>query len=171
VSGAANRVAPRIGWRRSWIPAHLRRRLLAAVLAAAAVVLAVASLHKPTRPQPVATTGPHPAAGTRLMQSLAAGQVAAPVRLVDPGVAQLLHAGDTVDVLAAPAAVTGAGDSSQAPARVVARGVRVLAVPPVAGPGSDTGGTLVVLGVSRNDATALAGAEAGGRLSVTLVPP
>jgi Flp pilus assembly protein CpaB len=82
-------------------------------------------------------------------------------------VAPLLHAGVTVDVLAAPDSPDGSASPSLA--RVVAQGVRVLAVS--ASSASDSSlGTLVVLAVSRSDAQALAGAEAGGRLSVALEP-
>jgi pilus assembly protein CpaB len=95
--------------------------------------------------------------------------VAAPVRLVDPGVAPLLHPGETVDVLAAPESPAGPADASQSLARVVAQGVRILAVSPPTTSDSSLG-TLVVLAVTRGDAQALAGAEAGGRLSVTLEP-
>lgn len=100
------------------------------------------------------------------MSGLRPGQVAAPIRLVDPGIAPLLHPGVTVDVLAAPGSPDGA-DAGQSLALVVARDVRVLAVR--ASSASDSGlGALVVLAVSRADAQALAGAESGGRLSVTL---
>ena len=50
--------APRIGWRRTWVPAHLRRRLLAAVLAGAAAVLALNSIRSPTTGQTTANRAP-----------------------------------------------------------------------------------------------------------------
>ena len=149
-------------WRGGFAPVHWRRRLLAAALAAAGVLLALASL------KPAAHVTPRPASAQprALASALRAGQVAAPVRLVDPGVAPLLHSGDVVDVLAAPESPTGAADASTSPARVVAQRVRVLTV---SSPGSDTSlGSLVVLAVSPDDAAALAGAEAGGRLSAVL---
>ena len=113
--------------------------------------------------------------GDPLIAHLGADQVAAPIRLVDPQVGTLLHPGAKVDVLAASQSPTGPGDDAQSPARVIAAGVRVLAVPAGSASGSSaassTGGSLVVLGVSRSEAQALAGAEAGGRLSVVLVAP
>lgn len=106
-----------------------------------------------------------------LVGKLGADQVAAPIRLIDPGVGALLRAGSYVDVLAAASSSTGSADDAQAPARVVAYGVRVLAVPPAGSSVAGAGGSLVVLEVSRSEAQALAGAEAGGRLSVTLTRP
>jgi Flp pilus assembly protein CpaB len=92
--------------------------------------------------------------------------VAAPVRLVDPGVGALLQAGAVVDVLAVPESPIGATDAAPRPATVVAERVRVLAVPRAAAGGDAS--TLVVLAVTRVEARALAGAEAGGRLSIVL---
>jgi pilus assembly protein CpaB len=138
--------------------------VLAAVLAAAAVLIALSSLHRPTPPAATRSSTDNPSEA--LVSGLRPGQVAAPIRLVDPGIAPLLHPGVTVDVLAAPGSPDGA-DAGQSLALVVARDVRVLAVR--ASSASDSGlGALVVLAVSRADAQALAGAESGGRLSVTL---
>jgi hypothetical protein len=149
-------------WRGGFVSPHVRRRLLAAVLAAAGVLIALASL----TPAPQATPRSAAAPPSTLAGSLRAGQVAAPVRLVDPGVAPLLHSGDVVDVLSAPESPTGSAEVAVSPAPVVAQHVRVLAVTP---PGSDSSlGTLVVLAVTPSDAQALAGAEAGGRLSVVV---
>lgn len=162
---------PRFGWRRPWVPAHLRRRLLAALLAAAAALLALTSLHPPN---PASTRGP--TAGHAAVDPLTAGlrpdQVAAPVRLVDPQVGGLLRIGALVDVLAATQSSTGPADDTRSPARVIAQGVRVLAVPTSASSAagsSGSTGSLVVLAVSHIEAEALAGAEAAGRLSVVLV--
>jgi Flp pilus assembly protein CpaB len=140
--------------------------LLAAVLASAGVLIALSSLERgPHSPaEPAATS-----ASAGLLSGLRPGQVAAPVRLVDPGVAPLLHPGERVDVLAAPESPAGPADASQTLARIVAQGVRVLAVSPPSTSDSSLG-TLVVLAVSRADAQALAGAEAAGRLSVMLEP-
>jgi Flp pilus assembly protein CpaB len=104
-----------------------------------------------------------------LLSRLGPGFVAAPVRLVDPGVAPLLQSGMRVDVLAAPESPTGSVDTAPTLARAVARGVRVLAVT-APGAADSNLGTLVVLAVTPSDAQALAGAEASGRLSVTLEP-
>jgi hypothetical protein len=148
-------------WRGGWIAPHLRRRILAALLAAAGVLVAFSSL-KPSAPE--ATVGPSSAA---VQLDGLGGLVAAPVRLADPGVAPLLHAGLRVDVLAAPESPTGSADASGALARVIAHDVRVIAVRPPDAADANLG-TLVVLGVTPADARALAGAEAAGRLSVTL---
>jgi Flp pilus assembly protein CpaB len=148
-------------WRSGFVPHHVRRRLLAAGLAAAGVLIAISSL------KPAAHVPGRSAAPTTLASRLHARQVAAPVRLVDPGVASLLHSGDVVDVLTAPESPTGSADATtQALAGVVAQHVRILAVTPSSGDSSL--GTLVVLAVTPSDAQALAGAEAGGRLSVVL---
>ena len=130
----------------------------------AGVLFGLSSLKTGPRPPSKAAASPSAA----LLSALRPGQVAAPVRLVDPGVAPLLHAGESVDVLAVADSPAGPAAASQTVARIVAAGVQVLAVPPAT---SDSSlGTLVVLAVSRADAQALAGAEAGGRLSVTLEP-
>jgi Flp pilus assembly protein CpaB len=92
-----------------------------------------------------------------------AGSVAAPVRIADASAARMLRPGMVVDVLAAPGE---AFVPSQAPATVVAAGVRVLSV---AGPDelSAAGGALVVLATTAATAAALATAESTGRLSIT----
>ncbi|HEX4018560.1 MAG TPA: RcpC/CpaB family pilus assembly protein [Frankiaceae bacterium] len=151
------------GWRGSWVPGHLRRRLLAAAMAAAAVLIGLSSLHRPSAPAAAHSGAASPSQA--LLAGLHPGQVAAPIRLVDPGVAPLLQPGVSVDVLAAPDSADGT--STAALARVITKHVRVLSVG--APSTSDANlGTLVVLAVSPADAQALAGAEAGGRLSVTL---
>jgi Flp pilus assembly protein CpaB len=110
-------------------------------------------------------------AGSQPLAGLSPGQVAAPIRLVDPDIGPLLKPGAAVDVLATPEVADGSPASSSEPARLVVRGVRVLAVPvPSAPSGSPSQGTLAVLAVTRSDAQALAGAEASGRLSVVFEP-
>ena len=120
---------------------------------------------------PTAAPVASPPHAAQLGDDLGADQVAAPIRLVDPGVAALLRVGSYVDVLAATSSPTGSADDTQSPARVIAYGVRVLAVPATSATATSAGGSLVVLEVSRGQAQALAGAEAGGRLSVTLTRP
>jgi pilus assembly protein CpaB len=166
---AASPAVLRIGWRRSWLAPHLRRRLLAGALAAAGVVLALSSVHRPVA---APRTAANPGVGVTAIARLAPGLVAAPVRLADADVAPLLHAGMRVDVLMAGS--TGeTGLPAAAKATVVAQDVRILSVQPAQnGPASSTntsGGTLVVLAVTSSDAQALAGGEASGRLSVTLL--
>lgn len=98
--------------------------------------------------------------GSGLLQGK--GLVAAPVRLADPATAALLHAGDRVDVLAAP---TGGTDPT-ATALIVASGVQVLAVPTT----DDTGeGALVVVAATPAVAARLAAAAVGARLSITVL--
>ena len=119
--------------------------------------LVLLSANRSTPPQPQA-----PAA----VAGLAPGEVAAPVRLADPALADLLHSGAVIDVLAVPESPTGPAEAA-ALASVVAASIRVLRVP-----ATDTGavgGSLVVLAVTPDEALALAGAQASGRLSVTLV--
>ena len=93
------------------------------------------------------------------------GQALVPVRLDDPAVAALLRVGDRVDVVASPA------DGS--PARVIAAGARVLALPgaqPSSGPfgGADSRGPLVLLEVSPAESGELVQAETRHRLTVVL---
>jgi pilus assembly protein CpaB len=160
--------ALRIGWRRSWIAPHLRRRLLAGILAAAGVLLALSAVHAPAAKVPVAAAPVR----TTSLSGLETGLVAAPVRLADADLAPLLHPGMRVDVLVA-GSTSDAGLPAAAEATVVARDVQVLSVGPQgstsASSTNTSGGTLVVLAVTRSDAQALAGGEAAGRLSVSLL--
>ena len=94
----------------------------------------------------------------------AAGLVAVPVRLADPGAALLLGPGDRVDVLAAASDADAPSE-----ARVVATGATVVTVP--AETAGDLGeGALVVLAVPARTARVLAAAAARSRLSVVLRP-
>lgn len=92
--------------------------------------------------------------------------VAAPVRIADGGVARLLQAGDRVDVLAA----STRGETLGRPARVVAAGVRVVAIPRRGGGTARVAGqgTLIVVAATPEDAAQLAGAAVTSRLTVTL---
>jgi Flp pilus assembly protein CpaB len=101
--------------------------------------------------------------GSGLLQT--AGLVAAPVRLADTATVALLHAGDRVDVLAAPTSA----DSPAGSAVTVAHGVLVLAVP--GGEDTNAEGGLVVLAATPTTAARLAAAAVGSRLSVTVLPP
>jgi Flp pilus assembly protein CpaB len=109
---------------------------------------------------------------------LPGGTEAVPVRLADPGAAALLHPGDHVDVLVAHgdgnttadiAAAEGAAAAvaPAADANVVAGDVAVLSVPAPRTATGDQGG-LVVVAATADQATALARAAAGGRLSITV---
>jgi Flp pilus assembly protein CpaB len=100
--------------------------------------------------------------GSGLLQT--AGLVAAPVRLADTATVALLHAGDHVDVLAAPTSPDGQTSSAD----TVARALQVLAVPAVGD--ADAEGGLIVLAATPATAARLAAAAVGARLSVTVLP-
>jgi pilus assembly protein CpaB len=114
----------------------------------------------------------------------APGLVSAPVRLADSQAAQLLRAGQHIDVLAASTAVDGVGAAaaggaggsrSGGAAVVVAADVMVVAIPSAASAGpaavNDVGveGALVVLATTAAQARALAQAEVSARLSAVVV--
>jgi hypothetical protein len=92
--------------------------------------------------------------------------VVAPLRLADADVAALLSVGEAVDVVAA--------DNEAPRAAVVARGVRVVGLPPpaddagVGGTNSVSGGALVLVEVDSSTATVLAQAAVTATLSVVL---
>lgn len=117
-----------------------------------------------------------------LPQEQAGELVAATVRLADPGEVALLKPGDLIDILAARAGGIGeetSADPSAGSARVVAEKVRVIVVPDTTSGGdaslfggpsrSSAGGldsgSMIVLGVDRPTATALAAAATRSRLS------
>jgi hypothetical protein len=89
------------------------------------------------------------------------GETIVPVRLPDAGMATLLRAGDTVDLLATD---PGTGEAS-----LVARDVTVLATPAGVpeGPAGGSGGALVVVGATAAEATAIAGASLTQYLTVS----
>lgn len=99
-------------------------------------------------------------------RSVRRGQVVAPLRLEDADVVALLKVGDTVDVVAA--------DGEARAAAVVARAVRVVALPRAPDPsglGGSVGssaGALLLLEVTSATATRLAQAATTARLSVVL---
>lgn len=95
-----------------------------------------------------------------------AGRVVAPLRLADGDLAALLSVGDPVDVLAA--------DPEAPAARVVARNVRVVGLPPppdetgIGSSGGAGGGALVLVDVDPGTAITLAQAAVAASLSVVL---
>jgi pilus assembly protein CpaB len=101
--------------------------------------------------------------GPGLTDLLPAGQVAAPVRLADLAVAALVHAGDRVDVLAT------APDAGRA--EVEAAGALVLAVDRPHDVGAEAGGGLLVIAVDRGTAARLAAAATTSTLTVNLPRP
>lgn len=130
------------------------RRMVASVLALSAVGAAAAAVAPSpgnARAAPVAHATPPSRPGD--------AQVSAPVRFADAAAARLLRAGDRVDVIA----------TDTADPRVVARCARVERVPQhAASSGSVREGALIVLRLTRETATTLAGAAAKSPLAVAL---
>ncbi len=98
-----------------------------------------------------------------------ADAVAVPVRVADGAAAlALVHAGDLVDVIAAPQ--PGSGEAPES--FVVVHDVRVLAVPPhddgAGDAGSGDGGGLLIVAVTERQAAALARAATGDALSIAV---
>jgi pilus assembly protein CpaB len=96
------------------------------------------------------------------------GDVAVPVRVSDgPATLALVHAGDTVDVIAAADPDSGASAIS-----TVVHDVRVLATPSRDDGSSDSGSGdsagLLIVAASNQQATALAQAANGARLSIAV---
>jgi Flp pilus assembly protein CpaB len=100
--------------------------------------------------------------GPGLAALLPAGQVAAPVRLADLAVAALVRTGDRVDVLATP--------PEAATAEVVAAGVLVLAATGI-GTDEESGGGLLLIAVDGPTAARLAAAATTATLTVNLPSP
>ena len=106
-------------------------------------------------------------AGAGALRGLAAGTVAAPVRVADPATADLVRPGDTVDVLAA-----GAGDADGGYARLAASAVPVLSVLRTsASDATGEPGVLLVVATTSVTAQRLAAAAVTDRLSVVLRRP
>ena len=91
-------------------------------------------------------------------RALASGEVAAPVRLADGGVVDVLSAGQVVDLVAS---------RSDGTSRTIVTDARVIAVPG-ADPVDPMSGVLVVLAVPAGVAAEVVGAGQGGALSVVL---
>lgn len=98
-----------------------------------------------------------PLTDVRLLRSfrLPPGAIAAPVRIADPDATRLVSPGSTIGVLAA---------WDDRPAELIADDVTVVTVPPA----EDDHGALVVLSATPEQASRLAAAQAGGRLSITI---
>ncbi|MEP6759849.1 MAG: Flp pilus assembly protein CpaB [Sporichthyaceae bacterium] len=111
--------------------------------------------------------------GPALLAGYGERLVAAPVRIADAGSARLLQPGDVIDVLAADSATeTAAGETAVTEARLVASGVRVVAVPrevesALSGASFEVG-ALVVLATTSQTAARLASAAVTSRLSLTI---
>lgn len=87
------------------------------------------------------------------------GMSAVPVRLPDPGMAELLRVGDRIDLIAA---------DPQGESAVVAYGVPILALPAASASTTATGlpGSLVVVGARASEVTRIADASARTYLTV-----
>lgn len=108
--------------------------------------------------------------GPGLVDRLAPGLVASPVRVADPGATRLLRPGDRIDVLAAPLVASPTAEPGE-PAATIVRSATVLAVPEPGEEGVLAEGALVVLAVSPDTASTLAGAAVTARLSLVLRGP
>ncbi|MEV4329835.1 RcpC/CpaB family pilus assembly protein [Streptomyces sp. NPDC049597] len=147
-----------------------QRRAMAAGLAVTAAALAASSARGADDPGSRSGAHGQGGSGTGALAAAAPARdrhpgdvlVSAPVRIADAATVRLLRPGDRVDVIAA--ADSPAEDS---PAKVVASGVRVAAIPR-AGEDPAGGGALIVLSVPRATAATLAGAGATSRLAVAV---
>lgn len=131
------------------------RRLLAAVLAALATVLAISAI----RPAPAATTAAESTAPSA--PSTRPGEVTVPVILDSPALASTVKAGDEIDVVSIDA---------QGQAEIVAERARVVEQ---GGGASPLGATSPVLLVAVPEETALdlAAASLTMRISLLIHPP
>ncbi len=109
----------------------------------------------------------------RLASSGPPGTVVVPVRLADPGVADLLRAGDRVDLFATATSATGAPVAERLAERaLVLPHPAPPAGPPTGGllgPATADGGRLTLVAVAPAQAAALAGASAWAGISAVVV--
>lgn len=127
-------------------------------------------LATPVRAREVVTDGR--LLGRGLTAGLRPGTVAAAVPLDDPHAAELVHAGDRVDVLTSPrpADVADARAPANAPVRTLATEVLVLAIFPD-GDAANGAGAEIVLAVDRATAVAITRDSAGHVFTVVADPP
>lgn len=105
--------------------------------------------------------------GPALVDAYGPGTQATPVRITDAGSARLLRPGDVIDVIAAAAQWDDTLDPRTA---TIAQAVTVIALPGST-PSTDStteSGALVVLATTPEQATRLAQAGTGSRLSITI---
>jgi hypothetical protein len=131
------------------------RRPIAAVLAAAGVLLAVASLRSSTEVS--ANSAAVPPSGLR------PGEVAVPVALASPAIARTLNVGDIIDVV-------GLAEDADDHARgtVVAPRSRVLEIPDAGSAFGGSSSAVVLLAVNEADALNLSAATADGAVTVLI---
>ncbi len=148
---------PRVNWAVWRRRLRRRRRTVAAGLAFVAV-LAAGSALRPGSPAHDQPEGGSPA--SRL--EIPSGLVAAPVRVAEPSVAELVGAGDVVDVVAA---------DPRGRTFVVAPGAIVVRQPPATsgsfGP-DPLAGVVLLVAVPETTALALAGATVTAQLSLVI---
>lgn len=101
------------------------------------------------------------------------GTVVAPVRLADPGVADLLRPGDRVDLFVTATSAAGAPVAERLAERALVL-PHPAPLPGVSaggllGPAAEDGGTLTLVAVAPDAAAALAGASAWAGISAVLV--
>ena len=130
------------------------RRLLAALLAGAATLLALTSIRGGTV---VADAGP--ATDPSLPRS---GEASVPVSLDSTALTSVLHVGDVIDLVQVDEAGT---------ARVVAPDARVLELPGGTGPLTGASAAVVLVAVPRATALDLSGAASLGGLTFLLPAP
>jgi pilus assembly protein CpaB len=105
--------------------------------------------------------------GPGITTGLTPGLVAVTVTITGPSTLTLIRAGDRVDLLAA----TPADTNAVSPARVVASGVRVLAVLAPRSSGADDQSAGLVVAVSRATALSIASVVDGSMTATLRMPP
>jgi Flp pilus assembly protein CpaB len=108
----------------------------------------------------------------RLAAAAPPGTVVVPLRLADPGVADLLRPGDRVDLFAAATSATGEPVAQRLAERALVLPHPVSAppdTPGLLGPAAEDGGRLTLVAVAPADAAALAGAAGWAGISAVVV--
>jgi Flp pilus assembly protein CpaB len=101
--------------------------------------------------------------GGDLLAGFGPDVVAAPVRVLDGGIVELLRPGDRIDVLA-----TAVSNGVAGPTRVVAADVPVVAIPDGGGTDSYSQGGLVLVATTEDQARLLAAAAVDSQLSIVV---
>ncbi len=114
--------------------------------------------------------------GRGLTAGLARGQVAVPVQLADAHAADVLHAGERVDLYALPhdtdgVAAPDAGAARQADATVLATGLAVLAVLPGSDATAEPAGVELLVAASQPTALRLTRASVSQSVAAVAEPP
>lgn len=143
---------------RRWLAIH--RRPVSAGLAFVSVLFGLSALSQAQAPSAADASQ---AQASAVSAALGDGLLEVPVRLSDPAVAQLLSAGDVVDVI---------GAESRGATAVVAEQLTVVSVPDTdsGSAWSADGDGLVVVAASTDTALALADAASRGPVTVAVHP-